>query len=68
MLLSDRMKQYEQAEAGRYLLPLVPVMARMDGKTFHNFTKDFNRPFDVDFHQAMIKTTQFLLEKTGAIL
>ena len=40
----DRMKLYEQAEAGRTALPMLPVCIRLDGKTFSNFTRKLNRP------------------------
>jgi tRNA(His) guanylyltransferase len=37
--LGDRMKLYESAEAGRRLMPLLPVIARLDGRAFHNFVR-----------------------------
>jgi tRNA(His) 5'-end guanylyltransferase len=41
--LGDRMKAYEQMEAGRRFLPLLPVCARLDGKSFHRLSKDLQR-------------------------
>lgn len=64
--LGDRMKLLEQQEAGRKFLPLLPIMARIDGKTFHNWTKDLDRPYDGRFTNMMIETTKFLVEETGA--
>lgn len=66
--LGDRMKMYESAEAGRRLLPLVPVLARIDGRAFHSFTRGMQRPFDPGFSAAMIETTQFLVDETGACM
>lgn len=31
--LGDRTKMYERAEAGRMLMPLLPVIARIDGRS-----------------------------------
>lgn len=64
--LGDRMKMYESAEAGRRLLPLVPILARIDGRAFHSFTRGMNRPFDAGFARAMIETTVHLVEETCA--
>ena len=36
--LGDRMKEYEQMEAGRKTLPRLPVIARLDGRNFSAFT------------------------------
>lgn len=44
--LGDRMKLYESAEAGRRFMPLLPIMARVDGRAFHSFAKGLKRPFD----------------------
>lgn len=66
--LGDRMKMYESAEAGRKLLPLVPVLARVDGRAFHSFTKNMRRPFDEDFSAAMIETTAALVDETNACM
>ena len=35
--LGDRMKMYERQEAGRRFLPLLPVYARIDGRSFSLF-------------------------------
>ncbi len=66
--LGDRMKMYEMAEAGRRLLPLVPIVARIDGRAFHSFTRGMRRPFDPDFSAAMIDTTLRLVEATHACI
>lgn len=62
------MKMYEAAEAGRKLLPLVPVLARVDGRAFHSFTKGMRRPFDESFSAAMIETTAALVDETNACI
>ncbi len=66
--LGDRMKVYELAEAGRRLMPLLPVLARLDGRAFHCFTRDLERPFDPVFSRMMIDTTLWLAEQTNAVV
>jgi tRNA(His) guanylyltransferase len=64
--LGDRMKEYEQAEAGRRLMPLLPALARIDGRCFSAFTRGLERPYDVRLSLAMIETTRFLVEECNA--
>jgi tRNA(His) guanylyltransferase len=61
--IGTRMKyNYEQAYNIR--LPLrMPVILRLDGKTFHTFTRGMQRPFDEDFMQAMIETAGTLCKQ-----
>lgn len=51
--LGDLMKQYEMSEAGKSLMPGLPVVARLDGKNFSKFTKGLDKPFDARFVEAM---------------
>jgi tRNA(His) 5'-end guanylyltransferase len=64
--LGDRMKLYESAEAGRRLMPLLPVLARIDGRAFHSLTQGMARPFDEVFSACMTDTTVTLVRSTGA--
>jgi tRNA(His) 5'-end guanylyltransferase len=64
--LGDRMKLYEMAEAGRKLLPLLPALARLDGRAFHQFTRDMERPFDSAMSRMMIDTARWLAQETVA--
>lgn len=64
--LGDRLKRYEQQETNRRLLPGVPVYARIDGRSFSNFTRGMKRPFDTCMTQSMIETTKYLVDKTHA--
>jgi tRNA(His) guanylyltransferase len=66
--LGDRMKTYEMAEAGRCLMPGLPVMMRLDGKAFHTFVKGLERPFDKRLTDLMVATTKFLVEETNAVV
>lgn len=62
----DRMKLYEMAEAGRQLMPLLPVIARLDGKCFSSFTRGLERPYDARLSELMISTTTHLVSATNA--
>lgn len=64
--IEDRMKGYEREEAGRRLATDVPVMARIDGRSFSTFTRDLTRPFDARLSRLMIETARHLLRETGA--
>lgn len=66
--LGDRMKLYEAVEAGRRFMPLLPVMARIDGRAFHSFTRGMGRPFDERFAAAMVETTTYLVRETNACM
>ena len=66
--LGDRMKEYEAQEAQRRLIPRLPVLARLDGRSFSNFTRGLHRPYDGRLHQLMVATTRHLVEETGALI
>lgn len=42
----------------------IPVIVRIDGKAFHTWTKDMERPFDAQMLAWMIKTATYVLEET----
>lgn len=65
--LGNRMKIYE--ETGKLkLMPLLPIMIRLDGKNFHTFTKGLKRPYDIRLSELMRNTTKFLVEETNALI
>lgn len=66
--LGDLLKSQEQVEAGRKADPFLPLMARIDGNCFSNFTKGLKRPFDERFVDLMVATTEHLVEKSEAAL
>lgn len=67
MDLDDRMKLYEKFETSRYLMPTLPILARLDGRAFHSFTSKMDKPFDYNFMKLMQETTRFLVEETNAL-
>lgn len=64
--LGDLMKSIEMIEAGRRLMPGLPVMARLDGRSFHTFTRGLPRPYHEPLSRAMIETAKYLVEETHA--
>lgn len=64
--LGDRMKTYEMAEAGRCAMKGIPLLARLDGRAFHTFTKGLKRPYDERMSRCMIDTMKYLVGETHA--
>lgn len=64
--LGDRMKAYETVESGRRFMPLLPVVARLDGKNFSNYTRGLARPYDVKLSELMVELTRELVQRTSA--
>lgn len=52
--IGDRMKANYEHRARRYLVRRMPVIVRVDGRAFHTYTRDFDKPFDHDLVAAMI--------------
>lgn len=66
--LGDRMKCYENVNRA-YLMRRMPVIIRLDGKSFHTFTRGFNKPFDDVLIKSMQETTKYLCENIqGCVL
>jgi tRNA(His) guanylyltransferase len=64
--LGDRIKGYEARETERRALPGLPLVVRVDGRSFSRFTKGMARPFDQDFANLMVDVTKYLVEETQA--
>lgn len=65
--LGDRMKGYEKATDSTVMSGL-PLLARIDGRAFHTFTRGLARPFDKRFTDLMVWTTKFLVDEFDAVL
>jgi len=66
--LGDRMKDFEIHGTQRKTMRKLPICVRIDGRAFHSFTRGLNRPYDEGFARAMIETTRYLVEQSGAKL
>lgn len=63
-----RMKGYER-QFNVALDPYEPVIVRVDGRCFHTFTKNFQKPFDDVLSRTMRDTMQYLCENVqGCVL
>ena len=68
MTLGERMKEYVMQSHTR-LLRRVPVIMRLDGKAFHTWTRELDRPFDRNLMHIMQKTMLALCEQIqGCVL
>lgn len=66
--LAKRMKTYE-AVSKTTLVRRMPVIMRIDGKSFHTFTRGFEKPFDEVLMTAMKETMRCLCrEIQGCVL
>ena len=59
--LGDRMKWYESVPRTR-LVPKTPVLARLDGKAFHTFTRGMDKPVDWRMQRCMWAAAKHLCE------
>ncbi|GAM20305.1 hypothetical protein SAMD00019534_034800, partial [Acytostelium subglobosum LB1] len=61
--LGDRMKNLETSMNTLQIEGNVPFIIRLDGHGFSKFTKQFNKPWDIRVHNAMIQTAQILMKE-----
>jgi len=61
--LGDRMKNNYENRSRIYLTRRTPVIMRLDGKAFHTFTKNCEKPFDKRIIDCMASTAQYLLKE-----
>ncbi|MFW5847482.1 MAG: tRNA(His) guanylyltransferase Thg1 family protein [bacterium] len=66
--LEDWSKWLEKNFSNEIMIPILPVIIRLDGNNFSKWTKDLNKPFDADFSYLMIETTKFLVKETNALI
>src|SRR5688572_6333212 len=44
----------------------LPLLARLDGRAFHTFTRDLQRPYEPGMSRSMVETARFLVQETTA--
>ena len=67
-VFGDRMKYYEEPEAARAAMPLLPLCVRVDGRCFSGFTRGLERPYDKRMSRCMIETASHLISETHALI
>lgn len=65
--LGDLMKIYEGKDESN-LLPGIPIIVRLDGRAFHTFTANLDKPFDLALTNNMVETTKYLVKEFRANL
>lgn len=63
----DRMKSFEAATEIN-LMKGLPVVARIDGRSFHTFTRGMKRPYDEGMSRMMIETARSLAVETNPLI
>lgn len=67
--LGVRMKTFYEQIPKTKLMRRCPVLVRLDGRSFHTFTRGFKRPFDEILIRTMQDTTKYLCENIqGCVL
>lgn len=67
--LGDRMKNNYENITRYYLTRRMPVIIRVDGRSFHTFTNGFKKPFDDILVKTMQDTMKYLCENIqGCVL
>lgn len=66
--LGDLHKKYESRHPPERLMPGLPVVARLDGRSFHTFTRGMDRPFDANLAKSMLETAKYLVDQTQATM
>jgi tRNA(His) 5'-end guanylyltransferase len=64
MKLGERMKLYEEVPKVK-LMRKIPVILRLDGKTFHTYTRGFEKPWDKYLNTAMTQTAAFVCDNVS---
>lgn len=64
--LGDRMKSYEAPSTGRKAFKGQPLVVRLDGKSFHTWTKGLKRPYDQRLSDLMVRVTKALVDRFQA--
>lgn len=65
---STRLLTYYEDRSKTYLVRRVPVIIRLDGKCFHSFCRQFEKPYDVTFNECLSNTLTFLCKKIQGVV
>ncbi len=59
----DNRQVFEKLETTDYFIPGIPVIIRCDGRSFHTFTRGFDRPYDKDMSSVMQLVCKQIVEE-----
>jgi tRNA(His) guanylyltransferase len=54
---------FYQSGRDERLIDEIPVVMRLDGRAFHQLTKNYEKPFDANFREAMKETMVYLVDQ-----
>lgn len=60
--IGDRMKEFYESRTKMFLPRRTYTIIRIDGKSFHTYTKGLSRPFDAGLIEDMDETAKYLCE------
>lgn len=66
--LGDWCKWLEKNFSPEQMIPKLPVIIRLDGNNFSQWTKGLEKPFDMRMVKLMQDTCEFLVKETNAVL
>lgn len=66
--LGDWCKWLEKNFSPEIMIPTLPVIIRLDGNNFSNWTKGLKKPFDSELNTLMTETTKHLVKQTNAVI
>ena len=66
--LGDYCKWLEKNFSPEISIPTLPVIIRLDGNNFSQWTKGLKKPFDENLSKLMVETTKFLVKETNAVI
>lgn len=59
--LGEKIKSFENKEAKRKIKKDLPLIVRVDGRSFSTYTRNFSKPFDARISTAMEKSASIVL-------
>lgn len=65
--LGNRMKENYENRGKSFLINKIPVIIRVDGKSFHTFCKRFERPYDEFLNHSLNDVMKFLCENVQGV-
>lgn len=66
--LSDWCKWLEKNFSPEIMIPTLPVIIRLDGNNFSNYTSKLIKPFDEGLTDLMVDTLKALVKETNAVI
>ena len=66
--LDDRMKEYEKEFTSQKIDSSLPIVMRLDGHAFSQYTRGLHKPYDYNFQQIFAETTKELMKEYRADL